>query len=176
MHFHTDTNQKRNEQTKALESHTAPSSSKLHSTGAPDAERPPSRFLKFHLPRAAAVSKSVLFVNTIKKPTATHHHPRGKCLPALEQSTVIAINGNGSPMAEPLSLVLKIDPLEFADGKKRKMILCTNEKTEKARQKWCSDHKDATGAKSRPSWGSRGGLEGLHSSICVRVGRATGGP
>lgn len=38
---------------------------------------------------------------------------------ALEQSTVIAINGNGSPMAEPLSLVLKIDPLEFADGKKR---------------------------------------------------------
>lgn len=55
-------------------------------------------------------------------------HPRGKCSPALEQRAVIVINSNGSPMAEPLFLVLKTDPLEFADGKK--MILCTKQKTE----------------------------------------------
>lgn len=67
-------------------------------------------FLKLHLPRAAAVSKSVLFVNTIKNPTATHHHPRGKWLPALKHSTVIAINGNGSPMAEPCALCSKLTP------------------------------------------------------------------
>lgn len=46
-------------------------------------------------------------------------------------------------MAEPLSLVLKIDPLEFADGKKDDLT-CKWEHR-KARQKWCSDHADAMG-------------------------------
>lgn len=116
VHFHTGTNQKPSKQTKKeAESHTAPSTSELRSAEIPNtAQHSPQHthphFLKLHLPRAAAVSKSVLFVNTIKNPTATHHHPRGKWLPALKHSTVIAINGNGSPMAEPCALCSKLTP------------------------------------------------------------------
>lgn len=165
---------KRANKQKHRRSHPAPSTSEPHSAGVPGAEQPPSRFLKLHPPRAAAVSKSVLFVNTIKKPAATHNHPRGKCLPALEQSTVIAINGDGSPTAESLSLVLKIDPLEFADGKK--MILCTNEETERQGRNGALTMELPRGQRASHPRGPRGGLEGLHTSVCVTVGRATGGP
>lgn len=132
IHLHTythvcppaSTNHKENRQVKCHRKPPSPSTSKLHSAGIPSPAQPPTHSLKLHLPRAAAVSKSLLFVNTIKKPTAMHHHPRGKCLPALAQSTAIATNGNGSPMTESLRLVLKIDPLEFADGEKKDDLKC----------------------------------------------------
>lgn len=54
-------------------------------------------------------------------------HPRGKCSPAPEQRAVIVINSNGSPMAESLFLVLKTDPLEFADGKKKDDLMYKTE-------------------------------------------------
>lgn len=63
---------------------------------------------------------SALFVNTIKKTSTKHHHPRGKCSWALKLSAVIPINSNESPMVKSPCIMLKIYPLEFADGKKKK--------------------------------------------------------
>lgn len=74
---------------------------------------------------------SALFVNTIKKKTTKHHHLRDKCSWALKLSAVIPINSNERPMAKPPCIRLKIYPLEFTDGKrKKKDYLTYKQKTE----------------------------------------------